>query len=116
MGEILEIKCRNCSAKKTLFVGGGMNFSITKIYHCPICDFIIDKTFKDETNPFSLNYNKNSKVNFEDVLNAKQICPKCKIEKKNNFLCEIHESEIETLRCSKCKEKKQKISLVGHWD
>ena len=93
-----------------------MNFSITKIYHCQTCDVIIDKTFYDETNPFSLNYNENSKVKFEDVLNAKQICPKCKIEKKNNFLYEINESKIETLRCSKCKKQKQKISLVGHWD
>jgi radical SAM protein with 4Fe4S-binding SPASM domain len=92
MGEILEIKCHNCSAKNTLFVGGGMNFSITKIYHCQTCDVIIDKTFYGETNPFSLNYNENLKVKFEDVLNAKQICPKCKIEK---------------LRCGKCKEKKQ---------
>ena len=116
MGEILEIKCHNCSANKKVFVGVGMEFSVTKLYHCPLCDFIKSKTFYDESNPFNVDYKENITIKFEDLINTKQFCSNCKIDKKNCFLNEIHESEIETHRCGYCKKKEQKVNVVGYWD
>ena len=52
----------------------------------------------------------------QDLLNAKQMCPKCKLEKKDTVLNAIHENDIESLKCYQCKKKELKISIVGHWD
>ena len=116
MGQILEIKCHNCSEIKHISVGGGMEFSITKIYHCPICEFLKTQEFYDYSNPFNADYDENKPSNMQDLLNAKQMCPKCKLEKKDTVLNAIHENDIESLKCYQCKKKELKISIVGHWD
>ena len=88
MGEILEIKCHNCSANKKVFVGGGMEFSVTKLYHCPLCDFIKSKTFYDESNPFNVDYKENITIKFEDLI----IClysPLIKNSSSNLLVCKL---------------------------
>ena len=116
MGQILAIKCEACSANQEIFVGGGWVFSITKLYHCPICYLIKEKTFQDENNPFNANYKENKAPKIEDLLRVPVECEKCKTNKINTIMNEIQESDLETLKCHQCKQKKLKIALIGHWD
>lgn len=115
MGQILEIKCQACSANQNIFEGGGLEFSITKLYHCPTCYWIRDKTFQDENNPFNANHKKNA-PKIEDLLRVPVECKKCKTNKINSIMNEIQESDLEILKCHQCKQKKLKTTLIGHWD
>ena len=115
MGQILEIKCQACSANQNIFEGGGWEFAITKIYHCPTCYWIRNKTFQDENNPFNANHKKNA-PKIEDLLRVPVECKKCKTNKINSIMNEIQESDLETLKCHQCKQKKLKKTLIGHWD
>lgn len=116
MGHILEIKCQGCAANQKIFEGGGWDFSITKLYHCPRCYSIKSKTFQDENNSFNPNYKESKAPSIEDLLLIPVECEKCKSNKINRIMNEIKESDLETLKCHQCKQKKLKTTLIGHWD
>ena len=116
MGQILEIQCEDCSANQKVFVGGGWEFSITKLYHCPTCYWIKDKTFQDENNPLNTNYKKNNAPKIEDLLRVPVECEKCKTNKINSIMNEIQESDLEILNCHQCKQKELKVFVAGYWD
>ncbi len=132
MGTIVEIKCRNCGYKKSLFIGGGLNDWDIKSVLSEFSGENFDKLYKE----IILNSNSLDIFSFSRYIatcsDCKELCVVPVINFKTNGKKEQetigrcpscnqrvnvykNNTEILNINCPKCNSKVNVVE-TGHWD